>query len=123
VRDGADVSGSSGRRSIGFSISAAKLSNDASASRHARMMLPISCSGAKIATEMNCIAISSPVLSTLRKMSHSRANRIASRSKLSVVPCRNDSTRMRLTFASPAKRCGRSARAAGGSRQTSGRGF
>ncbi len=90
--------GDSGRRSMGFCISASKFSSDASASRQARMMLPSSCSGAKIATEMNCIAISSPVLSTSRKINHSNANSTASFSRLSVVPCRNDRSRMRFTF-------------------------
>ncbi|CFO09284.1 Uncharacterised protein [Bordetella pertussis] len=70
------------------------------------MRLPSSCKGAKIATEMNCMAISSPVLSTSRKISHRRANSTDSLSTLSIMPCRNDSRRMRLIFCiSSAKIC------------------
>jgi len=48
---------------------------------------------------MNCIAISSPVVSTSRKISHSSVNRMDNFSRLSVVPCRKDSTRICLTLA------------------------
>ncbi|EWS63485.1 hypothetical protein Y695_03284 [Hydrogenophaga sp. T4] len=61
--------------------------------------MPSSCSGARIATAMNCIAISSPVLSTSRKMSHSSVNSTDSLSRLSVEPCQNVSQRMCRTLA------------------------
>ena len=48
---------------------------------------------------MNCMAISSPVVSTSRKISHSSVNSTDSLSRLSVLPCRKLSQRMRRTLA------------------------
>ena len=56
-----------------------------------RRTFPSCCSGPKIVLRMNWKAISSPGDRALRKMSHSRMNRIDCRRTLMIVPCRNAS--------------------------------
>ena len=43
-----------------------------------------------MAVEMNCMAISSPVLNTFRKISQSKMNRMDCFSRFNALPCRND---------------------------------
>lgn len=63
-----------------------------------RIILPRSWSGIKIAVEINCMLISSPVDRTFLKINHNKVNKIECFRRLSVLPCKNESDRTRFTF-------------------------
>src|SRR4030095_14186032 len=62
VCNGPNVTAFLGFLSTGFCINSSKLCSEEAVSRYARIILPTSCKGAKIEVEINCVAISSPVL-------------------------------------------------------------